>query len=141
MDLFNQKYDPAVDGANKYKTTDAVDAIFNVNGRDYTDKSNTVTINGVQLTLQKTTTDPNDSTKDIPVQITTSSDTETALQTIKSFVEDYNSLITLLNTKLDENKYRDFKPLTDEQKAEMKDTDITNWTDKAKSGLLKMMTF
>ncbi|WP_145334520.1 flagellar filament capping protein FliD [Paenibacillus xylanexedens] len=137
LDLFNQKYNSATDGPDKYKTTAAVDAKFNVNGRDYTDKSNTVTINGVQLTLQKTTADPTDSTKDIPVTITTSSDTETAVQTIKSFVEDYNNLISLLNTKLDETKYRDFKPLSDEQKKEMKDTDITNWTDKAKSGLLK----
>ncbi|WP_413407053.1 flagellar filament capping protein FliD [Paenibacillus amylolyticus] len=137
LELFNQKYNPVDDGPDKYKTTNAQDAKFSVNGRDYTDKSNTVTINGVQLTLQKTTADPADPSKDIPVSITTSSDTETALQTIKSFVEDYNSLITLLNTKLDENKYRDFKPLTDEQKTAMKDTDITNWTDKAKSGLLK----
>lgn len=137
LELFNQKYDSGTDGPEKYKTTNAVDAKFSVNGRDYTDKSNTVTINGVQLTLQKTTADPADPSKDIPVIITTSSDTETAMQTIKSFVEDYNSLITLLNTKLDENKYRDFKPLTDEQKTAMKDTDITNWTDKAKSGLLK----
>ncbi|MGE6577511.1 flagellar filament capping protein FliD [Paenibacillus xylanexedens] len=123
------------------------DAILFVNGKKFESASNTVTINGVQLTIEKMTVVPadpstfdprvNPTTGDTPVSITSSSDTETAMQTIKSFVEDYNSLITLLNTKLDENKYRDFKPLTDEQKTAMKDTDITNWTDKAKSGLLK----
>lgn len=123
------------------------DAILFVNGKKFESASNTMTINGVQLTIEKMTVVPvdpltfdprvNPTTGDTPVSITTSSDTETAMQTIKSFVEDYNSLITLLNTKLGENKYRDFKPLTDEQKTAMKDTDITNWTDKAKSGLLK----
>lgn len=142
LDLFNQKYDSTTDGPDKYKTTDAKNAFLFVNDRMYESQSNTITINGVQLTVEKTTvnqTDPkvNPTTGDTPVTIKTTSDTETAMQTIKSFVEDYNSLISLLNTKLDENKYRDFKPLTDEQKSAMKDTDITNWTDKAKSGLLK----
>ncbi|WP_340387784.1 flagellar filament capping protein FliD [Paenibacillus sp. FSL E2-0151] len=137
LDLFNPQ-----NSTDQYKTTDAKNAFIFVNDRMYESQSNTITINGIQLTVEKTTvnqTDPkvNPTTGDTPVTIKTSSDTETALQTIKSFVEDYNSLITLLNTKLDENKYRDFKPLTDEQKTAMKDTDITNWTDKAKSGLLK----
>jgi len=45
--------------------------------------------------------------------------------------------VSLLNSKTSEAKYRDFAPLTDEQKADMKEADITAWTEKAKSGLLK----
>ncbi|MDN8590784.1 flagellar filament capping protein FliD [Paenibacillus sp. 11B] len=139
LNLFNPK-DTTTDLIKQ--TVEGKNAFLFVNDKKYESASNTITINGVQLTLEKTTVTQADpevipTTGDTPVTITTSSDTDTALQTIKSFVEDYNSLITLLNTKLDENKYRDFKPLTDEQKTAMKDTDITNWTDKAKSGLLK----
>lgn len=43
----------------------------------------------------------------------------------------------MLNTKVDEAKFRDFKPLTDEQKKELKEDDIKSWTEKAKSGLFK----
>lgn len=145
LDLFNQKYDPIADGSDKYVTTDGKDAYAFVNGKMYTQSSNTFTVNGVQLTLQKVTTAPTDplhpevapTTDNNTVSITTTSDTETAMQTIKSFVEDYNTLLGLLNNKVDEAKYRDFTPLTDEQKSAMKDTDIENWTAKAKSGLLK----
>ncbi len=141
LDLFNQKYNSGTD-PSKYVTTDGQDSYAYVNGKQYTQASNTFTVNGVQLTLQKKTVDQADptvapTTGDTPVSITTTSDTETAMQTIKGFVEDYNTLLGLLNTKVDEAKYRDFAPLTDEQKTAMKDTDIANWTEKAKSGLLK----
>lgn len=99
-------------------------AIDNVN-------SNTFTINGIQLTLQELTKSGE------PVIIKTQTDPSKAVESIKSFVEDYNSLILSLNSKIDEAKYRDFKPLTDAQKAELKEDDIKTWTEKAKSGLLK----
>ncbi|MEK4046396.1 flagellar filament capping protein FliD [Paenibacillus sp. FSL H8-0048] len=93
--------------------------------------NNTFTINGVQLTLLEVTK------ADEPVIIKTQTDSSKAVESIKSFVEDYNSLILSLNSKIDEAKYRDFRPLTDEQKAEMKEADIKTWTEKAQSGLLK----
>lgn len=46
-------------------------------------------------------------------------------------------MVVSLNAKIDEAKYRDFRPLTDEQKSALKDDDIKTWTEKAKSGLLK----
>ncbi|MNP15155.1 Flagellar hook-associated protein 2 [compost metagenome] len=55
---------------------------------------------------------------------------------IKDFVEQYNSTIELLNQRVKEKKYRNFEPLTDDQKTDMKEADITNWESKAKSGLL-----
>lgn len=88
-------------------------------------------INGVQLTLLATTstqTDPelNPSTgTDKPITIKTQSDPQKAVDAIKGFVEDYNSLLKLLNDKISEEKYRDFAPLSDEQKSAMKEADIT----------------
>lgn len=117
------------------------DAIIFVNGTKIEKDSNTFLINGIQLTLLATTTTSTETpplpADDKPITIKTQSDPQKAVDTIKGFIEDYNSLLTLLNGKISEEKYRDFAPLTDEQKTAMKEADITTWTEKAKSGLLK----
>lgn len=107
------------------------DALVNINGKDITQKSNTFTINGMKLTLLDVSTGKE------PTTISSQSDPDKAIETIKSFVEDYNSLLQLLNNKVNEAKYSDYAPLTDEQKSEMKESEIIAWTAKAKSGLLK----
>ena len=40
---------------------------------------------------------------------------------IKAFVEAYNKIIDDIGTKLNEKRYRDYPPLTEEPKAEMKE--------------------
>lgn len=118
-------------------------AIVSINGQPIDEQtSNTFIINGVRLTLQevtetKETVDGEVVVNDNPTIIKTQTDSAKAIETVKSFVEDYNSLLTLLNTKVDETKYRDFQPLTDEQKKALSDDEVKTWTEKAKSGLLK----
>lgn len=56
---------------------------------------------------------------------------------IKKFVEDYNANIEFLSGKVNEPKYRDYQPLTDAQRDDMKDKDIERWEEKAMSGLLR----
>jgi flagellar hook-associated protein 2 len=97
----------------------------------YTPSSNSLTLNGVALTFLAVSGTDGAST------ISTTTSTDTTVATIKSFIETYNGLISGMTTKVDEEKYRDYPPLTDEQKAEMKEADITLWESKAKSGLLK----
>lgn len=120
---------PAVPGEN---------ASVVINNEPLSFESNTFTINGVQLTLLSTTTsDPVSMADDKPATIKIQPDATKTLETIKSFINDYNDLINTLNTKVGEEKYRDFPPLSDDQKKEMTDNDIKLWEDKAKSGLLK----
>ncbi len=107
------------------------DAAVVINGESLTKSSNVFVVNGIQFTLMAET-GTNGSTK-----VTTQTDPEKPLETIKAFIEEYNKLISALNTKVNEAKYRDFTPLTDEQKKEMEESDILAWTEKAKSGLLK----
>ncbi|WP_433707481.1 flagellar filament capping protein FliD [Paenibacillus illinoisensis] len=97
----------------------------------FTSKTNSLTVNGITMTLLSTTAATDPST------ITTTADSTQAIDTIKAFVQNYNDLLSFLNTKVGEAKYRDFQPLTDEQKEAMKESDITAWEAKAKSGLLK----
>ncbi|WP_366292986.1 flagellar filament capping protein FliD [Paenibacillus sp. AN1007] len=127
---------PYTDVAGQLTTTQGQDAKVNVNGEDLQNmKSNTFTLNGVQFTLQGLTKGADN--VDNPTIVKNQTDPDKALESIKSFIEDYNTLIKALNSKVDETKYRDFKPLTDEQKKELKETEINSWTEKAKSGLLK----
>jgi flagellar hook-associated protein 2 len=72
-----------------------------------------------------------------PIKVTVVSDTSKTYDTIKSFVEKYNELIDKLNSKISEKKYREYTPLSDEQKSSMSEDQIKKWETKAKSGLLK----
>lgn len=88
---------------------------------------NQFTFNGMEITLKSAGT----------TYITVTQDTEAIVQRVKSFVEGYNKLIDEVNKKLSETRYRDYMPLTDEQKEEMSDKQIELWEEKAKSGLLR----
>jgi flagellar hook-associated protein 2 len=137
MKLFNGRQSTPADDNSIKKTIDGVNAKVSINDVEIDNvNSNTFTINGVQLTLQELTK-KDAASADIPVIIKTQTDPDKAVETIKGFIEDYNSLVVSLNAKIDEAKYRDFRPLTDEQKSSLKDDDIKTWTEKAKSGLLK----
>lgn len=137
----------AFNGIKQYSGADVktgVDAIMFVNNTKVVKDSNNFILNGIQMNLLSTTStqsdpnvNPSSDPTDKPITISTQSDPQTAVDTIKGFVEDYNSLIATLNSKISEEKYRDYAPLTDEQKADMKEADITAWTAKAQSGLLK----
>lgn len=93
-------------------------------------EDNSLLVNGVELTFQ--TINEGD-----PAIITTQTDPTKAMETIKGFVDTYNELIKTFSTKLGEEKYRSYAPLTAEQKKAMNENDIKLWEEKAKSGLLK----
>lgn len=91
--------------------------------------SNTVTVDGVSLKVNSTT---------VPVTSTVSvkADVKPAVDKIKAFVEEYNTLVGDMNKKLIEKKQYTYKPLTDEQKKDMKEADITAWEAKCKQGII-----
>jgi flagellar hook-associated protein 2 len=107
------------------------DAEVVINGLTTKQSSNTFTVNGVEISLNGTTPTGQST------QIEVSQDIDTMVNTIKSFVEAYNDSLSLLNKKTGEERYRKYLPLTTEQKADMKDSEIELWEGKAKSGMLK----
>lgn len=113
------------------------DAEVKINKQDLTFSSNNFTVNGIQITLLAPTTAQADFSDDKPSTINTTTDSTTALETIKSFVNDYNDLISTFSSKANEKRYRDYQPLTDEQKSAMNDNDVEMWEARAKSGLLR----
>ncbi|MEG6566780.1 flagellar filament capping protein FliD [Thermoanaerobacterium saccharolyticum] len=100
-------------------------ADFIFNGVEITNSStNNVTVAGININLTGTgyTT------------LSVQTDTDTIYNSIKSFVDAYNDVITTINSKLTEERYYDYQPLTDAQKQQMTQDDITAWQQKARSG-------
>lgn len=56
---------------------------------------------------------------------------------LKAFIDKYNSVIDKIQTKIYEKKEYSYKPLTEDQKKNMKEEEISGWEAKAKQGLLK----
>ena len=109
--------------------TRGTDAIMELNGQTLYRSTNNFTVDGVSYELKKVSASA--------VNVNVESDTEGAIKAIKSFVEDYNALVKGVNTRLTEKRYRSFNPLSEEQRAAMKENEVKLWDEKAKSGILR----
>lgn len=122
----------SLDADNKitaYK--EGTNAKVTINGFEMEKLSNNFTVNGVTYSIKNTTAATG------PVTTSVSTDVDGIYNQIKEFVDKYNEMVDSLNEKLKEEKYRDYTPLTSEQKEAMSDKEIELWEEKAKSGLLK----
>ncbi|MEK8131750.1 flagellar filament capping protein FliD [Paenibacillus filicis] len=128
----------ATAGVN-YKT--GQDAQVFINDTLTSQKSNTFLVNGVEITLKNPSPNPGNSGSNNASDYTgsvirVSRDVNAIVDSIKTFITDYNSILKTLQDKVSETKYRDFPPLTAEQKESLKEKEIEQWEEKAKSGLL-----
>lgn len=92
-----------------------------------TQSSNKFTTNGVTYNLSNIGT----------TNVTVTANTDTVVSNMKKFIDDYNSVISKINTELTEKKNSDYPPLTDAQKESMSEDQITAWETKAKVGILR----
>lgn len=76
-----------------------------------------------------------DKTSD-PVTFDAKVDEDKIVETIKKMVEEYNEIIELVGKETGTKPNRDYEPLTSAQKAEMSESEIKAWEEKAKEGLL-----
>ncbi len=104
------------------------DAVLSIDGVAVTQKTNNFTIDGMNFILSEPSA--------TPISFKVAQDIDGAVNRIKSFVDSYNTLIAKLHEKLDEKVYREYTPLTDEQRDAMDEDQIKKWEEKAKSGLL-----
>lgn len=112
------------------------DAIINLDGVALRQNSNTFSVSGVTYTL-KSTSFVDSANNPIPTSIGVQPDIDKTIANVQSFVDSYNSFMALIQKELKEDKYSDYGPLTDAQKADMKDSEIKAWEEKAKSGTLR----
>ncbi len=105
------------------------DAICSIDGIEVTKASNTFSFDGITYTLTDTS--------DTAIKFSICQDFQGTVDGIVSFVDAYNQLVDTLQSKLEENIYYDYAPLSDAQKEEMTEKEITQWEEKAKSGMLR----
>lgn len=110
-------------------STAGLDARMIIDGQSLTRSSNSITIDGVTYTANAETEED--------VAVTVTQNTDGVYDLISNFVDAYNTLIETINTAISENADSDYPPLTDDEKAEMTEEEITAWEVKAKVGLLE----
>ena len=157
--LFGGTEEVDKDTGEKKKTgvsyTPGEDAIFSmmVNGKELdgiSRSSNTFDVDGMSVSLKGTfgTYDSNNklgnnlaAAKANAVSFTASSDADKIVDAIKSMVEDYNAMVTEIKNaystmpqQKSNGKY--YEPLTEEDKADMSESSIKAYEEKAKQGLL-----
>lgn len=103
------------------------DAKFKLDGVSMTEAKNQFTVAGISYSLLSTGT----TTASVAL------DTDAVVKNMQSFVDAYNKVLGSLNSKVNEKYDVKYPPLTDEQRSSMSDTNISLWTDKAKTGLLQ----
>ena len=117
--LFNLGSDNTVEGK---------DATIKIDGMSYKSSDNKITRDGITYEAVAETTSP--------ARISVSQDVDAIVDKVKSFVEDYNKLLSSLYEKYDEKPDSNYKPLTQAQKDAMKEEQVEKWEEKAKAGIL-----
>lgn len=117
----------AVQTGTLYTGKNAVFSFGDVSGME--SSTNTATVNGITLDFK--------AGGGATGTITVTRDTDKIYDSIKAFVDQYNATIDLINGELAEERYRDYLPLTDEDREKLSDKQEEDWEEKAKSGMLR----
>jgi flagellar hook-associated protein 2 len=99
-----------------------------INGLDVQVKNNSYTAGYVTFNFKNTTA--------APVTVTVGPDTDKVVESVKTFVEDYNALLEKINGETRERYNRNYPPLTEEQKKQMTEEEIKKWEVNSRNGLL-----
>jgi len=116
-------------GLQPTDVTAGSDATVHINGIETKQASNTFTVNGIEITIN--------AADNVTNTIEVKTDTDKIIESVKTFLEEYNKINAALTEQLNAQRYRSFTPLTDEQKEEMSEKEIELWEGKAKSGVLR----
>lgn len=107
---------------------DASDASLVYNGVEYTQATNSFNINGLTMDVSSVGGEQ---------AFSVDADVDGIYDKVKSFVKEYNTLITEMNKLYDASSSRGYEPLTSDEKDAMTDEDIKNWENKIKGSLLR----
>ena len=119
------------DTANPLMLANGEKGSYTVNGVTKEIQTNSFSLSGYSIELKGEINASN------PVTISSTLDTNSVVDKIKSFIETYNALVKDLKGKTSEKVSYDYAPLTDAQKAEMSKDEIEKWEEKSKQGILR----
>lgn len=118
--------------SNTAKKVDGVDAEIELNGVTYTNNTNSITVNGLTIEAQAVTKDE--------ITVNVSNDTDALYDKVKDFLSSYNTLMNEMQSLYNADSAKDYEPLTEDEKAEMSETEIEKWEQKIKDSLLRRDT-
>ncbi len=124
-----------VDDNGTVGASEGQNAIFEINGQEVYLNDNTYTLDGNTFTFNDNMTIGETYTVNI------AKDSTTVKDALKKFVESYNKLIDDVYGYIGKSPAKDddgntYEPLTDAEKEEMSEDEITKWEEKAKQGVL-----
>ncbi|KUK12107.1 MAG: Flagellar capping protein [Moorella sp. 60_41] len=121
---------------NEANEQGGTDAEFSLNGLELTSHTNSYTVNGVTFRFTGVTPGGLEGTA---TAVTVAHDVDAVVKAVKDFVDKYNEVIGLINAKLNEARYPDYRPLTETEieKGKLTEKQIDQWQAKARSGILK----
>ncbi|MCR5801177.1 MAG: flagellar filament capping protein FliD [Lachnospiraceae bacterium] len=112
------------------KKVDGKDAVIYLNDAEFKSESNVFSINGLTITALKETGEDK-------VTLTTSQDTSAVYGKIKEFLKEYNAVMSKLDTLYGAEKLGSkYKPLSDEEKETMSESEVEKYEQKIKDSLL-----
>ncbi len=113
-----------------------------INGQkmEFSRSSNTFDLDGMSITLSGTVEVKDGET---PRTFSSKTDTDKIIGVVKTMVEDYNAIVSEVkkaysDMPLEKSDGSRYKPLTDEDKADMTESEIKAYEEKAKTGILFM---
>ena len=107
----------------------AQDAEIVLNGTTYTDTKNTFSINGLTINATGVT--------DGEIMISTATDYQSAYDTIKDFLTEYNDLINEMDKLYNADSARKYNMLSADEKEAMSDEEVEKWENTIKDSLLR----
>lgn len=124
-----------VDDNGTVGASEGQNAIFEINGQEVYLNDNTYTLDGNTFTFNDNMTIGETYTVNI------AKDSTTVKDALKKFVESYNKLIDDVYGYIGKSPAKDddgntYEPLTNAEKDEMSEAEITKWEEKAKQGVL-----
>lgn len=94
----------------------------------------TVTVNGTFGTYDQAGNIVDN--KDEAVTFNSKTDSDKIVKAVSDMIKDYNAIVKLVNDEVSTKPNRKYEPLTDEQKEQMKESQIEKWEEEAKKGML-----
>ncbi|MDR2578549.1 MAG: flagellar filament capping protein FliD [Chitinispirillales bacterium] len=131
--------------------TEGQNLIAMINGETFVRQSNTFTFEGVTYTFNGTFNTefyerdvdgriglkPGVQQSDVQdIRIQVNKNTADIIDGVKSFVEEYNKILTQINELLNQKRDRDFRPLSEDEKKAMSEDDRKAYEEKAMLGIL-----
>jgi flagellar hook-associated protein 2 len=113
------------------------DGTISAKDKDGNDITSIEITDGPTITINTDGTATTTSTDENAVTLTGTNDVSDLSELIQSFISDYNTLITSINTKYYEDYDNDYLPLTDDEEDEMTSDEIESWNEQAQTGLLE----